>query len=507
MGKIEFSEQLEDFYKNIYNDLEAKTLENEYGNYVLKRLNTGTKKVYNKKQIESRDFDMDFLNVIESCYPALLKIMRDPKKAIRYDQEIVAVEKAKKVNADTVRHLSSHTHLIKEIKNNGDVVPAKVLSTFAEEELAIYENRFIKSLVKRIEVFLERRYNVMKTSLDSFEADHLNVENDFLMSGKNVSVKLDISIKEVFNQDIEGSKADYQRLLYVREIIQGLKGTEFMRALSKAKDVYPPILKTNIILHNPDFQMCYNLWVYLDRIDGIAFNVDIKEKNYTYTPILNKDINQAMTLAISAFLRSRDIEGIVVSKQKDTLKAPKPTQNKEIFETPTLSPSYEKIEDYKMNEFLLGKTAKYYEASFDGLQRSGSTEGESLRVVYRQMLEMLDQIYPKVFDISPEVIDKADIYQKLEFARKKQNILKIVQKQKQMNIARMGKSIKACENQIQSIEKKIKLKEARELAALKRKKIKEEMALMTKEQKQELKRKEKEKIAKILKEKQANEKK
>ena len=35
-------------------------------------------------------------------------------------------------------------------------------------------------------------------------------------------------------------------------MIQGLKGTEFMRALAKARDVLPPIMKTNVILHNPD---------------------------------------------------------------------------------------------------------------------------------------------------------------------------------------------------------------------------------------------------------------
>ena len=35
-------------------------------------------------------------------------------KSIKYEEEIVNVEKAKKVTADTVRHLSSHTHLIKD---------------------------------------------------------------------------------------------------------------------------------------------------------------------------------------------------------------------------------------------------------------------------------------------------------------------------------------------------------------------------------------------------------
>lgn len=507
MAKVEYEEQLENFYQQIYKDLEEKTLNAEVGNYLYHRVSKGNKKTFNKTQIEVRNFNMDFLNVIESTYPALLKIMRDPKRSIRYEQEIVAVEKAKKVNSDTVRHLSSHTHLIKEIKDSGDVVPAKVLSTFAEEELAIYENRFIKSLVKRIEMFLERRYSVMSASLDSFEAEHLNVNNEFLLSGKNVSMTVDISVKEIFTKDIKATHKDYERLLYVRELIQGLKGSEFMRALAKAKDVLPPIMKTNILLHNPDFQMCYNLWIYLDKTDGIAFDIDVKEKNYRYTPELNQNMNEAMTLMLAAFLRSRQIEGIVPSKQKDLLKAPKAIENKEIVDPLTLEPERKKVEDYRVNEYLLNQTAKFYEASFDGMQKSGSTENESLRIVYRQMLEMMDQIYPRVFDVSDEDIDKADLYKRLEYARKKQAVLKIVQKQKQMNIARMGKSIKKCDTDIANLERRIKMKEARELALEKKRKEKEARARLTKDELANLKEQEKQKIKQILEEQKSNEEK
>ena len=147
------NDELTAYYQNIYSDIETKTIEDPFGNYILNRIQSGQKTVFNKTQTEIRNFDMSFLDTIESVYPAILKIMRDPKKSIRYDEEIVSVEKAKKVNSQTVRHLSSHTQLIKEITKEGDVIPSKVLTTYAEEELAIYENRFIKSLVKRIESF------------------------------------------------------------------------------------------------------------------------------------------------------------------------------------------------------------------------------------------------------------------------------------------------------------------------------------------------------------------
>ena len=87
MAKFELEEKLEDYYKAVYNDLEQKTLDDEFGNYVLNRLKTGEKKAYNKTLIETRNFNMEFLNVIESCYPALLKLIRNPVKTIKYEEE------------------------------------------------------------------------------------------------------------------------------------------------------------------------------------------------------------------------------------------------------------------------------------------------------------------------------------------------------------------------------------------------------------------------------------
>ena len=257
MAKIEEKDELTTYYENIYKDIEETTNKDPFGNYIFQRVSGGTKTVFNKTQTEIRNFDMSFLDTIESVYPAILKIMRDPKKSIRYEEEVVSVEKAKKVNSETVRHLSSHTQLIKEITKEGDVIPSKILTTYAEEELAIYENRFIKSLVKRMEMFLERRYEVMKVSLESFETQKFNVSNDFLLSGQKVTVNLDIQIKNDLTTNVQATKEQYNRLLYVRELVQGLKGTEFMRALAKARDVVPPIMKTNIIMHNPDFKLCY----------------------------------------------------------------------------------------------------------------------------------------------------------------------------------------------------------------------------------------------------------
>ncbi len=473
-------EELVNYYTKVYEEIDNASINDPYGAYVLSRVKGGQKTILNKTQSEIRNFDMSFLDMIESVYPAITKIMRYPKKSIRYEQEVVAVEKAKKVNSDTVRHLSSHTQLIKEITKEGDVIPSKVQTTFAEEELAIYENRFIKSLVKRIEMFLERRYEVMKVSLESFETERLNVQNEFLMSGQKVSVSLDIQIKNDLTVNVETTKEQYNRLLYIRDLIQSLKGTDFMRALAKARDVVPPIMKTNILMHNPDFKLCYGLWLYLDRVDGISTNIDVSERTLKYSTAFDKDINSCMALAVTSFIKNRNIEDIHASKKLSQQKAPKPIRNDNLELELNLEADNKKLEDYTMNEILLSQTAKYFEASFEGMKETGNTYNESIRVVYRQMLDMLDQIYPKAFGVSDDELDSKSYYEQLEYARRRMMIFKIVRQAKQMNIARMAKEEKRIEKLITKLEDKIKLQEQKERERLERERIRDEQERINK---------------------------
>ena len=474
MAKGNFTtDELTNYYAKIYAEVEDSTVNDPYGNYILQRVKGGQKSVFNKTQSEIRNFDMSFLDTIESVYPAILKIMRDPKKSIRYESEVVQVEKAKKTNSETVRHLASHTQFIKSITED-NVIPSKVLTTFAEDELAIYENRFIKSLVKRLDQFVERRYEVMKVSLESFETEKLDVKNTFMVSGQEVTIDLDIEIKNDLTADVETTKEQFNRLLQVRQDIAGLKGTEFMRALAKAKDVLPPIMKTNIILHNPDFKLCYGLWLYLDRVDSIATNVDVKEKAYKYSKIFDKDINACMALALTSFIKNRGIDGIYASKKLQQIKAPKPEENKDLEIELNFEADNKKLEDYTMNEVLLSETAKFFEASLDGLQRSGNKFNESIRVVYRQMLDMLDQIYPTAFGVADDELESKDLYEQLEFARRRMMIFKIVRQAKQMNIARMGKEEKRIEKLLSKLEDKIKVKEQKDRERAERERQREE---------------------------------
>jgi hypothetical protein len=157
-----------------------------------------------------------------------------------------------------------------------------------------------------------------------------------------------------------------------------------------------------------------------------------------------------------------------------------------------------KLEDYTMNQVLLDQTVKYFEGPMQGLQQTDSTYNESVRVVYRQILEMVDQLYPKAFGVSDDEFDSADLYEQLEYARREMMVAKIVKQTKQMALAKMGRVEMRIEKLIAKIEEKIKKNEAKDRERHAREEARIEaqrQAALERERRKEAKRKALEKAA------------
>ena len=58
----------------------------------------------------SRDFS--WVPIVEETIPYLDTIIRNPKKFLQQEEDIVIVEKSKKISTETVRHLAQHTNFI-----------------------------------------------------------------------------------------------------------------------------------------------------------------------------------------------------------------------------------------------------------------------------------------------------------------------------------------------------------------------------------------------------------
>ena len=75
--------------------------------------------------------------------------------------------------------------------------------------------------------------------------------------------------------------------------------------MGKAKKVHPPIMKTNVILKNPDFKNAYALWLYLDRYNALDFDVDVRERPVKLSAEFKKNLDRISALSYAALVKKR----------------------------------------------------------------------------------------------------------------------------------------------------------------------------------------------------------
>ena len=80
-------------------------------------------------------FNPVWIKMIEDCLYELGQIINNPREVTTQEGAVMPIELAKKINYESVQHLASHTQYIKEIKENGDIVPSKILGIYNKDEI------------------------------------------------------------------------------------------------------------------------------------------------------------------------------------------------------------------------------------------------------------------------------------------------------------------------------------------------------------------------------------
>ncbi|MDO5393992.1 MAG: DUF2357 domain-containing protein [Mycoplasmatota bacterium] len=254
-----------------------------------------------KREYELNEFDYEWLEKIEETLPYLDNILRNPKRFIINEEEIVKVELARKVTVESVIHLTQHTNLIQDIdEKKGDVKPSKILNINKEESLDTYENRFIYTLVNNLRTFFEQRVEATGENSSYMDKKDLAYVANTKVGSEDVRVSLricslDKNIKE--NKNNENGLSYVERLKKVQVQLDGFSGTELMQTLNKlhVSPVRSPIRKTNVILKNPNFKKAEELWNYIQSFRS----KDRKEKDkqdYYDKGTLKEQYDQAFLL-------------------------------------------------------------------------------------------------------------------------------------------------------------------------------------------------------------------
>lgn len=242
--------------------------------------------------IKETKIDYSWLNVLEDTLPNIDKIVRNPRRFIIQEEDVVIVEKTKRVSQETIKHLAEHCENIQDIDENGDVVPKKLLNVHKEDTTDLYENRFIYTLVKRLEDFIDRQLenlDLMSQREVSKEVSYKALTN---VDNRKINIELKMSEEDIINLNEDGS--DYKnRILACYEVISGFRTTEMIKELVGCSLVRNPIRKTNLILREPNFQKAFVLWQYLDNFEF----KDPKVVNYEKITNTSKETKDEFTLA------------------------------------------------------------------------------------------------------------------------------------------------------------------------------------------------------------------
>ncbi|MCR5332767.1 MAG: hypothetical protein K6E11_01945 [Bacilli bacterium] len=277
------------------------------GKELLDIISSGRNKYLRLDRFESSAMDMTWIKQIEDCIDPLGDIVNNPKKTIQTLTEVVQVEKVKKIGIETVQHLSSHTQFIKTIDENGDVTPSKLLNVYNDDFYAIYENRFIATLIRHLLIFVEKRYQFVLQNATLSDVGVLYMKNHTEHDG----AVIDIETKVRYSRPAEAVAIDklkgyLKRIEDIRKYLKFYANTEFMKILRRERDVRNPILQTNIIRKNPKYHKCYLLWLFINRFKEAGIEVKVEENYSELSEEQIREINETMCSSF-LLLRGKDM--------------------------------------------------------------------------------------------------------------------------------------------------------------------------------------------------------
>ena len=404
----------------------------------------GDNTLYQKNISETKIFDDEWITTLESYFPSIDNITRNPRSFIKYYNEIVDVERAKKTNAESIRHLASHTQFVREVDKENNIIPSKVLNVYTDTEFDVYENRFIATLINRMFLFVRNRLDVIRENVESFQKDHVSINSKFNICEDDVDVKIDVVVKrDLDNKTInEKNYILLDRVEKLSKLIDGLKGSQFMQLMKNSKVVRPPIMKTNVILKNPDFRNAYTLWLFLDKYTTLGYDVQIGEKDLELDSSYRKYVDELVMVNYATILANqikRDKKYNQIDYQNKLRKRKKVLKTS--IEEDIENPDTLEMEDTYINEYFLNKYKKIFNDTVNEMEKYGEVRhDDAVKRAIRKTTDVVNAIFEGIFkfeeetDIFRKLVEKEDVNKDYETKKNQLKYAKLIREVKQVDL-------------------------------------------------------------------------
>lgn len=272
------ADTINDLYLKYVNSVGSTLEDDRYFRYLFEIVQAGANTLRQNHQVLHKVVDERWLTTIEESLDALNRITEHPRRFITSTEELVPVELARKITAESVRHLSQNTQFIASDKG-GEIHPTKVLNSTVEETYDLYENRFVYHLIQRLVTFIDKRTDVIFWSTGDETSNVLQVHSKVDDAYEQIEYNLELKIKNLqsFAENDSDNMQVFMRIDRVRRMVMALRRSAFCELMSGCSKVRSPIQRTNLITKDPDYRTCLKLWQFLENYDEIGYTIEERE--------------------------------------------------------------------------------------------------------------------------------------------------------------------------------------------------------------------------------------
>lgn len=273
------SETIQDLYTSFSEQMEPIQEDSRYFRYLFEMAQASGTTIEQQREELVKVVDEEWISMIEDSLDAINTIIEKPRRFITTEEEVVPVSLAKKISADSVRHLSQNTQFLAPSEDGG-VHPTRILNVNTVETYDLYENRFIYHLIQRLLTFVDKRTDVIFWSTGN------EIRNRFKMHSKiddayeeiEYNVEMTVKNRQSFAENDADNMDVFMRIDRVRRLVMALRGASFCQIMNGCSAVRSPIQRTNLIMKDPNYRKCYQLWQFMERYDKVGYNIDVQQQ-------------------------------------------------------------------------------------------------------------------------------------------------------------------------------------------------------------------------------------
>ena len=277
------ADTINELYSKYTEGVEYALEDDKYFQYLFEMIQAGDNTLEQKNRILHKVVDERWLTVVEEGIEAIFNIVDKPRRFITTSEEVVPVALAKKITADSVRHLSQNTQFI-TTNETGEIMPTKILNVTTDESYDLYENRFVYHLIQRLFAFVDKRTDVIFWSTGDETCNVMRMESKVDDAYEEISYKVEMTIKN--RQSLVENDNDnmdiFKRIDRVRRMSRTLRSSSFCEIMNGCAKVHSPIQRTNLMMKDPDYRKCYQLWQFIEGYDEVGYSIEEQDSTLQF---------------------------------------------------------------------------------------------------------------------------------------------------------------------------------------------------------------------------------